>query len=106
MSPMLPQSSSLFSIVLIGAAWEIATSNKRIARSKFNFMMFKEEGSNLWYGIKGEGKGSDLWYGIKGEGSVLWFGILKVVVNEDENAIKIREYLYCRIERSNDNCDN
>ncbi|POG78666.1 hypothetical protein GLOIN_2v1536371 [Rhizophagus irregularis DAOM 181602=DAOM 197198] len=55
MSPMLPQSSSLFSIVLIGAAWEIATSNKRIARSKFNFMMFKEEGSNLWYGIKGEG---------------------------------------------------
>ncbi|CAB4400047.1 unnamed protein product [Rhizophagus irregularis] len=96
MSPMLPQSSSLFSIVLIGAAWEIATSNKRIARSKFNFMMFKEEGSNLWYGIKGEGR----------EGSVLWFRILKVVVNEDENAIKIREYLYCRIERSNDNCDN
>jgi hypothetical protein len=42
-----------FSIVLVGAAWEITTSDKRIARSKYNFMIsfLKREGSILWYRI-------------------------------------------------------
>ncbi|CAG8709898.1 20510_t:CDS:2, partial [Rhizophagus irregularis] len=60
-------------VLLVGAAWEITTSDKRIARSKYNFMISF----------------------LKREGSILWYRILKVVQNEAGNAVKIREYLYC-----------